>query len=296
MKKKLLILILSLAALSGEAQVEDFDSVSYAIGDSYTRVYLSAETSNLNWEWNDTSAVDFLKAIDDHIHYLNYLQDSINSPSFSIGLMQGVFFLDSYEHYKEKDGIILECIIDGMSKVANNDLILPQDTIAIQEYMLSLPDDMNPSELPQEERCKFFSYYGTMKGLQPGLQDYIYEITGKSKNEIPANQKAYATGFLLMLIRMEAQENISSSYELGKIMITDVIFELIRYNSISSKFNLESFKLGCRAAMGLAERKLSISQCDSIYLSIGNINSDNDYDYRYHEGDPIIEEKVDEPQ
>ena len=195
--------------------------------------------------------------------------------------MQGVFFLDSYEHYKEKDGILLECIIDGMSKVANNDLILPQDTIAIQEYMLSLPDDMNPSELPQEERCKFFSYYGTMKGLQPGLQDYIYEITGKSKDVIPANQKAYATGFLLMLIRMEAQENISSSYELGKIMITDVIFELIRYNSISSKFNLE---------------KLSISQCDSIYLSIGNINSDNDYDYRYHEGDPIIEEKVDEPQ
>ena len=43
MKKILLILILSFAALSGEAQVEDFDSISYAIGDSYTRVYLSAE-------------------------------------------------------------------------------------------------------------------------------------------------------------------------------------------------------------------------------------------------------------
>jgi len=115
-----------------------------------------------------------------------------------------------------------------------------------------------------------------MKGLQPGLQDYIYEITGKSKDVIPANQKAYATGFLLMLIRMDAQENISSSYELGKIMITDVIFELIRYNSISSKFNLESFKLGCRAAMGLAERKLSISQCDEIAtLSRGEDDADD---------------------
>ena len=139
----------------------------------------------------------------------------------------------------------------------NDELTLPDDTIRINEYMNSLDKELEPTDLPEDERCKFFTYYGIMKGYQPGLQDYIYEQTGK--DDVPANQKAYAAGFAMVLNSDLNNETPSAAYNLGRIVAFSVLSNPLPFN-----FDENSFIEGCRAAVGLSERKLSIDEAENI--------------------------------
>jgi hypothetical protein len=254
MRVQLLLLSVFCFVLAEANEVETIDTASYALGDVTVRAMMSA--NDLPFEVDKASSIEFFRGIEENIGLRDTLQDSISNVSFGVGAMQAIFLMDGLEHNKNKDKIPFHCIIEGLNKVVNDELTLPEDTIAIQEYMHQFPDENDPIDLPEEERCKFFTYYGIMKGLQRGLQEYICEMTGKTKEECPSNNKFYALGFMSILESMEARK---TPYGYGKYLVLSIIMDLLPFD-----LENESFMDGCRAALGLDERKLTIAETDRI--------------------------------
>ena len=189
---------------------ENFDSVSYAYGDIITRYFVELPDSiappfELNKEnlaelilgfEENLTYLKYSQGFEENLTYLKYSQDTIKNVSFYLGAMQAIFLSDGIS---QRDSIPYDCILAGLMKVVNHELTLPQDTIKINAYMKGLPEGKNPIDMPDEEKCNFFTYYGIMKGLQPGLQQYIFEQTGKHEDEIPADYEAYAAGFAMII-------------------------------------------------------------------------------------------------
>ena len=260
--KKILLLILLFNAITARADDEFLDTLSYAVGCSM--MHHIAQSGELSFEFTEANSMEAIRGIEDMMPLMGYAQDSTSGTSFVLGCFQGIFFSDGYEHNKDK--ISLDCIALGLMRVINGQLTLPQDTIAINRFMNSLPEGTNPAELPDETRNQFYTYYGIMKGLQPGLQEYICEQTGKTKDECPANQKAYAAGFLTVVNSLNNDETPNA---FGKNLALEVITQPSFY-----PLEVESFVDGCRGALGLSERKLTIEEADAI--STARFQTDND--------------------
>ena len=192
------IIFLFCLGMIANAEVAEFDSASYALGDVTIRsMKESTDSVYPGYELTETELAEFIRGFEENLPFLKYTQDSIKNISFSLGAMEGVFFIDG-THSLEKL-VPYDCIYDGLMKIVNHQLTLPQDTVSIMEYMKNLPVDTDPFELPEAEKCRFFTGYGVIKGLQPGLQEYIHEMTDKSQDEAPADYESYAAGFAMMM-------------------------------------------------------------------------------------------------
>ena len=274
------------------AGVVELDSASYALGDQLVRYTMETQDSQqLDFKLDETNIADFIHGLEENLPFIKYTQDSIRILSFSLGAMQCVFFSDAFQ--SQIDVIPCDCILAGLMKVVNQEVTLPQDTISINEYMKSLPEDIDVLDLPEEERCKFYTGYGVMKGLQPGLQEYITEMTGKSRDEAPADYEAYAAGFAMVMksVSMSGmEESYPGAYELGVGLSPSVIMTPYPFD-----FSEVDFLDGCRAGAGLVERKMTIEEADRICSTIIPDNEDpivvteeNDDDYI-----PVVTEKKD---
>lgn len=245
---------------------ENFDSVSYAYGDIITRYFVELPDSIAPpFELNKENLAELILGFEENLTYLKYSQDTIKNVSFGLGAMQAIFLSDGIS---QRDSIPYDCILAGLNKVVNHELTLPQDTIKINEFMKSLPKDKNPIDMPDEEKCNFFTYFGIMKGLQPGLQQYIFEMTGKHENEIPADYEAYAAGFAMMIkgISLGVKEESGvelSPYDYGVSMSTYILMQPLPFHLSEADF----FD-GCRAAAGLDKRKITIEESDRIISDI----------------------------
>lgn len=246
---------------------ENFDSVSYAYGDIITRYFVELPDSIIHpFEFNKDNLAEIIRGFEENIAYMKYSQDTIKNKSFSLGAMQAIFLSDGIR--SQRDSIPYDCILAGLNKVVNHELTLPQDTIKINEFMKSLPKDKNPIDMPDEEKCNFFTYFGIMKGLQPGLQQYIFEMTGKHENEIPADYEAYAAGFAMMIkgisLGVKEESGIElSPYDYGVSMSTYILMQPLPFHLSEADF----FD-GCRAAAGLDKRKMTIEESDRIISNI----------------------------
>ena len=230
MRQIFFIIFLLSIGMAGHAQEAKLDSASYAYGDKIIR----SVTEN---------------------------QDSIFP---KLKFMQGMFMWDGFQF--KMDVIPFDCILAGLMKVVNHEVALPHDTIMINEYVKSLPENMKPETMPDEDRCRFFTNFGTMKGLQPGLQGYIYEMTGKNENEAPADYEAYAAGLAMAVkyMSLEAkQESGQDPYSYG-----GVIGGSIAMQSLPFHFTEADFLDGCRAAAGLNERKITAEESDRIISKV----------------------------
>lgn len=275
------IIFLLCFGMIADAEVAEFDSASYALGDAIIRSFKeSPDSSYPGKELSETKLAEFIRGFEDNLPFMKYSQDSIKNQSFGLGAMQGIFFIDG-THY-QKEPIPYDCIYDGLMKIVNHQLTLPQDTISIMEYMKSLPDDTDLLELPEEEKCKFYTGYGVMKGLQPGLQEYIYEMTGKSQDEVPADYESYAAGFamVLNLALTPMDESELSAYEMGVDISSKVVMRPLPFHFVEADF-LD----GCRAGAGFNERKITVEESDRIFSTL--FPSDNE--------EPIIEPKENYP-
>lgn len=246
---------------------ENFDSVSYAYGDIITRYFVELPDSIIHpFEFNKESLAEIIRGFEENFAYMKYSQDTIKNISFELGAMQGVFLFDYTQ--SQRDSIPYDCILAGVNKVVNHELTLPQDTIKINVYIKSLPQDMNPVDMPDDEKCNFFTYYGIMKALAPGLQQYIFEQTGKHEDEIPADYEAFAAGFAMMakgmLLGVKAESGVElSPYDYGVSMSTYILMQPLPFHLSEADF----FD-GCRAAAGLDKRKMTIEESDRIISNI----------------------------
>ena len=243
------------------AQEVKLDSASYAYGDKIIRSVAENQDSIFPQLGLDKkNLAELIRGLEDNLVFMKYTQDSIKKISFGVGGMQGMFMWDGFQF--KMDVIPFDCILAGLMKVVNHEVALPHDTIMINEYMKSLPENMKPEDMPDEDRCRFFTNYGMMKGLQPGLQGYIYEETGKNENEVPADYEAYAAG-MAMIVRfmsLEAkQESGQDPYSYGVLIGCSIAMQSLPFH-----FTEADFLDGCRAAAGLNERKITVEESDRI--------------------------------
>ena len=259
------IIFLLCFGMIANAEVAEFDSASYVLGDVIIRsIKESPDSIYPGNELSETELDEFIRGFEENLPFMKYSQDSIKNISFSLGAMQGVFFIDG-THYLEEP-IPYDCICDGLMKIVNHQLTLPQDTISIMEYMKSLPEDTNPFKLPEEEKCKFFTGYGVMKGFQPGLQEYLCEMTGKSQDEVPADYESYAAGFAMMMKNMSLtsmEESELGAYEKGFDIIETIVMRPLPFHFVEADF-LD----GCRAGAGFNERKITVEESDRIFSTL----------------------------
>ncbi len=276
------IIFLLCFGLIADAEVAEFDSASYALGDAMIRsIKESPDPIYQGNELSETELVEFIRGFEENLPFMKYTQDSIKNISFSLGAMQGVFFIDGTHSQEER--VPYDCIYDGLMKIVNHQLTLPQDTMSIMEYMKSLPEDTDPLELPEEEKCKFFAGYGVMKGFQPGLQAYIYEMTGKSNNGVPADYESYAAGFALMMKNMSLslmKESELSAYGMGADNSLSIIMQPLPFHFVEA-----DFIDGCYAGAGFNERKISVEESDRIYSTLIPRDSEVPLE-EYQENDP----------
>ena len=265
MKRILFNIFLLSIGMIGHAQKAKLDSASYAFGDKIIRSVAENQDSIVpGFEFDMENLAEVIRGLEENLVFMKYSQDSIKKISFSLGGMQAAFMSDGFQF--KMDVIPFDCILAGLMKVVNHELTLPQDTIKINEYMKSLPEDMKPEDMPDEDKCRFFTNYGTMKGLQPGLQKYIYEMTSKSENEVPADYEAYAAGFALMVkfMSLEAkQENELTPYSFGVLIGGSIAMQSLPFH-----FTEADFLDGCRAAAGLNERKITAEESDRIISKV----------------------------
>ena len=259
MRQIFFIIFLLSIGMKSHAQEAKLDSASYAYGDKIVRSIVESPDSVFpGFEYNKENLAEIIRGIQENLDFMKYSQDSIKSISFGLGGMQGVFMSDGFQF--KMDIIPFDCILEGLMKDINHELTLPQDTIIINEYMKSLPADMKPENMPNEDRCRFFTNYGMMKGLQPGLQGYIHETTGKSEDEAPADYEAYAAGIAMMVrLMMLDAKNDSSPYGFGMVLSSSLIMKPLTF-----QFTETDFLDGCRAAAGLKERKITVEESDRI--------------------------------
>lgn len=252
------IFFLLFFGMIADAQVAEFDSASYALGDVTIRsMKESTDSVYPGYELTETELAEFIRGFEENLPFLKYTQDSIKNLSFSLGAMEGVFFIDG-THSLEKL-VPYDCIYDGLMKIVNHQLTLPQDTVSIMEYMKNLPVDTDPFELPEAEKCRFFTGYGVIKGLQPGLQEYIHEMTDKSQDEAPADYESYAAGFAMMMKYMSN----TPMYVEGVDKSLSIIMQPLPFHFVEADF-LD----GCRAGAGFDERKMTVEESDRIYSTL----------------------------
>ena len=252
------IIFLFCLGMIADAEVAEFDSASYALGDAMIRsIKESPDPIYPGNELSEPELAEFIRGFEENLPFMKYTQDSIKNISFSLGEMQGVFFIDGTNSLKER--IPYGCIYDGLMKIVNHQLILPQDTISIMKYMKNLPEDTDPLELPEDEKCKFYTCYGVMKGLQPGLQENICEMTGKSKDEVPADYESYAAGYAMMMKYMSH----TPMYVEGFDKSLSIIMQPLPLHFVEA-----DFIDGCYAGAGFNERKITVEESDRIYSTL----------------------------
>ena len=262
-----IFLIISLLSFGMIANAEDvsLDSLSYAYGDAFMRATMECKGFfSPGLEFNKTNSSEFIRGIEDDLLNLKYTQDSIKNVSFLVGVLQGVSLGDGFDHSSRKEDIPIDCIIAGLNKVVNHELSLPEDYIDILEFMENQPGDVNPLDLPEADKCDYYIKYGTMLGLAPELQEYIKEETGMTFSQIPdSRNNAYYYGVAIgssMLLEpiMANMFTYTPEDEFGN----KLVFQL------SSEFSVVDFLDGCRAAAGLAERKISIEDSKQILSTV----------------------------
>lgn len=263
-KKLILAAIISVIAPLSVGASEQMDSLSYALGDMIANSVIATELTDSLGECSDSDKADFIAAMEYVFSFRMIIEDSVSVVSFNMGCLQAVPLNDLLISNKDKDGIILDCVVAGLRSVVNNELQLPVDTIGIREYFHRFPSGVMPSNLPAEERCQFYTYYGMMKGLPPIhlLEQLIKENTGKSAEQCPADSHAYAAGFMLMLEVMNGNESNSPTC-LGKSIAFSLLMQDLHFT-----LKTDDFLQGCRAGAGLEERKLTKEEVDALAREI----------------------------
>lgn len=230
------------------------DSLSYALGNQLTLLSLAGQTVELFKDKHDCE--EFIRGIEENIPDNKMLNDSSYIISYALGGMQGVFFFNSIDHTPVERRPPLECIVEGLRRVEFLDL--PGDTIEINRYMKQLPDSLDPITLPEADRCQFFRAYGVMKGLQPGLQEYIESY--KPGRGFVANQVAYANGFADVL--EQSSLTPKNSYDMGRAIARSFLIE----NQGISDINWPDFINGAKAALMIADELIPRERCEQIIM------------------------------
>ena len=261
MRRTVLLIIMTVCLAGGVHAQETLDSLSYAMGDHFTRAMMA--DVNMQTRANHE---DYFRGLKDGLNI--YKQDTSVVTSYYDGQIMGCFFLwlVGAEQPEEDDQFHLDCMAEGLRKVADNSVVLPQDTIGAHHLLDSL------ALLDQDDDCRFETMLGVLFGLRDAdLLVHIHPEMGDT-TAIPDLQ-AYAAGMADML----EISNPTNSYDLGRFVAHMLFSGSLRLTSaMEANVNFDACVDGACAALSLAERKMSIEDVDQMIISYFPIQPDED--------------------
>lgn len=245
MKQILFITLIAWSlAMQASSGAEPFDSLSYAIGDYYTRIVAENEPKLQS----QADREEYVLGLQEGIRFFN--QDSTAAEYYGKGLEVGGYIMMMMNNGSGtlKQDRDLNCIIEGVNKVIDGNIILPQDTIGIYDFMLhiyGMKDDNEP--LNDEDNCRLARTFGVMMALYPdqiGITDQ--DLSGRPDSI--ALQRRYATGIAHAI---KAYNN----YNIGLVYAYMVW-------SLGAVEDFDAWLSGIRCALGLDPRKMTIEQVE----------------------------------
>lgn len=222
------------------------DTLSYSLGFQTTLGMLAGNNPYME---DESGFREYIRGIEENVPTEEALSDSTFLVNYCLGGMQGIFMGDSFEHMRKEELPPIDCIVAGLRMVAENKLCLPQDTIEAMSFIKGISDSVRPADLSEDERCRFYTAYGILKGIPHGLQDYIFEWFGKSTSVL-ATPRYYARG---MADLISSSISPKSAYDIGRMVVVSIVM-----NTLEKTENvvMSDYIDGAKAALWLVPAKI----------------------------------------
>ena len=254
MKRLVLSFIMAGCLVGILSAQEAFDSLSYALGDYHTRL-IAASNPNLQ---SPDDYEGYIRGLQENLYM--FKQDSIRAKYYGSGLETGMYVLMMLENNPvlTSDCIYKNCIINGVRKVINGEVCLPQDTIGVDLFLTQF-EDIGSSKNHHEETCQLCSAFGVMLAMYPeSAESYDLQFIGPDSI---VNHQAYANGILEMLKN-------DDSYTIGKLYAYMILSTLDQMSgSGRHNYDFEVMVDAARAALGLTERKMSFEEVNRFFMN-----------------------------
>ena len=254
--KRFLVSFIMAACVAGSLSAQKtLDSLSYAMGDYFTRIVLDSQDKKTQQIKSDRE--EYIRGFSDGLNL--YRQERTAANSYYDGQQMGLFFLMSinFEQIEEKDQPHLDCLIEGLRKVADNTVVLPQDTIGAHHLLLDL-DDEAMLLMVYGDSCRI----ETTMGILLGLRDYdtLPPIDRDQGDSISIeDQQAFACGMADVL----ESSNSEATYGMGRFAALFYFIDNMRMKQLLGlDFDYDAIIDGARGALGLEERKMTVEEVE----------------------------------
>lgn len=251
MKRFLLSFIMAGCLLGNLAAQELLDSLSYAMGDYFIRLYLDGNDKETQQVMGDRE--EYIRGFSDGLNV--YKQETTAASSYFNGQKMGLFFLMSinFEPYEDKEKPHLDCLIEGLRKVADNTVDLPGDTIGAHQLLFDLDDEAMLS-MVDGDSCRIM----TTAGILFGLRDYhLFRQTDRNYGDsiTVEEQQAFAAGMADIL---ERSATPMTAYGMGQCAAAFFFPEVMRMKPLTGLvLDYDAVIDGARGALGLTGRKMT---------------------------------------
>lgn len=233
------------------AAQEQLDSLSYAMGDYSTRIVLDSKDEKTKQITSDREG--FIRGYSDGLNV--YRQETTAASSYFNGQKMGLFFLMSinFEPYEDKEKPHLDCLIEGLRKVADNTVVLPGDTIGAHQLLFDLDDEAMLS-MVDGDSCRIM----TTMGILFGLRDYhLFRQTDRNYGDsiTVEEQQAFAAGMADIL---ERSATPMTAYDMGQCAAAFFFPEVMRMKPLTGLvLDYDAVIDGACGALGLTGRKMT---------------------------------------
>lgn len=234
--------------------VARLDSMSYALGYQYTKMVTTDDNELMR---NEDDYSEFICGLEEHVLKSPLSSDSSYVVSYCAGGMQGAFLTDAYS--RKEDMTFVSYIVEGLRKVAEDKVVLPDDTIKANAVLNRYSKkDGTPKDMKEKAQREFFNAYGILKAYQRGLQEYINSF--KPDMNVTFDRRAYAKG-MADVLEMCMFSKPKSAYDLGKYSSISVNMMLMDKKDYSPS----SYVSGAKAALNLGEPLIDKDVLEEIF-------------------------------
>ena len=254
--KRFLVSFIMAACVAGSLSAQEtLDSLSYAMGDYFMRIVLDSQDKKTQQIKSDRE--EYIRGFSDGLNV--YRQERTTASSYYEGQQMGLFFLMSinFEPFEDKDLPHLDCLIEGLRKVADNTVVLPKDTIGAHHLLLDLDDEAMLS-MVDGDSCRIETTMGIFLGLQaynplqPSDRDQGDSISVE-------DQQTFAAGMADVLENSIA----ASTYDMGRFAALFYFIDNMRMKQLLGlDFDYDAIIDGARGALELTERKMSVEEVE----------------------------------
>ena len=293
--KRILLLFIMAGVLVGDLAAQELlDSLSYALGDYSTRIVLDSKDEKTEQIMNDREG--FIQGYSDWLNL--FRQERAAAGSYYEGQQMGLFLLMSinWESHEDDDQPPLDCLIEGLRKVADNTVVLPRDTIGAHQLLFDLDDEAMLS-MVDGDSCLIM----TTMGILFGLRDYhLFRQTDRDHGDsiTVEEQQAFATGMADILERSGPP---MTAYDMGQWTAGSFFPEFMRMKPLTGLvLDYDAIIDGASGALELTERKMNEKEVEmcltKYYMTLYDVQAtqslegDNGDDI----DDPALEEALKE--